>query len=873
MKVGWMFLITLLLFMSKLLAQKKDIDLAAIKDWDRLGNYNISNDGKYVWYEVISESKGTNLVVCDASGAFKRQFSKAYNVMFSEDSRYIYFYAQEELHQLELKTGIDEIIAGANNFILPSEGNGRWLTYKRGETLWLRDLTTRDSTEFQNAKNCLFNKQGNSLLVQTDSSILIIQLPDRKKRVIFKGKGINKVVFDNSGKQLAIYRAHNKQTDIFSYQLEGNKLELLVSDTSSGMPPGFKICGNDIMFSEDGKVLFFKITQTAAQITNDVNTITKDVYIWNYKDVFLPSEQSNSPSKRNFAAVVSKQSKKVVQLEDENTLLEKTGNNFAILKTNGNYIEAYWRNSQQPRYKIVSYVDGQSLTTVQFPARAAIVELSPAEKYVTFVDTRNSSYNCVEISSGRTYELSKGFDVFPVNKRDTFQIPFRILQWTYHDKAIIIGDQNDIWRVDPQNKNRSICLTAGLGKQEQLVFSTIPNLTIKPLVSNDSLLLAVFDKKTKFNGFAKVKLSNHNQPKVRLSAPCIYYLQNILTERIISPPKKARNAEAYLIQHQSVAEDPNIFITSNFTNLQQISDINTHLRYKWHSSQLQRWKGDDGSVLEGILYYPDDLDTTKKYPIIFNYYEERSHELFKYNDPSYLGVSLNIAWYLNKGYLVFIPDILPAKGATGENALNSVVSAANFLTNKYAWIDKSRMGLQGHSHGGYITNYIVAHSDLFAAAQSGSGYSDFVRGFGELGFGGGSLQFIQEIGQNNLGTTPWVSPSTYIKNSPIFFVDKVNTPLLIMHNKDDGAVQFGQSVELFTALRRLEKRVWLLQYEGEGHSIWNFDRAYDFLIRQQQFFDHYLKRSGAPVWMTKGLPLKFKGLRSGLEIDASTSTP
>ncbi|MBO9572330.1 MAG: S9 family peptidase, partial [Chitinophagaceae bacterium] len=381
-----------------------------------------------------------------------------------------------------------------------------------------------------------------------------------------------------------------------------------------------------------------------------------------------------------------------------------------------------------------------------------------------------------------------------------------------------------------------------------------------PLALNDYLLLSVLDDSTKHNGFAKVKLSKANALEIRSSGPYLYNIP-IMSPRPIWPPKKARKAKVYVLQRQSCVEEPNVFVTSDFNVLLRISDINSHKDYKWHSSQLLRWSTDDKNTLQGILFVPDELDSSRKYPIIFNYYEQRSHEIFQFNDPSFLSVNLNIAWYLNRGYVVCVPDIIPCRGATGPSALNSVVSVANMLTNKYKWIDKNRMGLQGHSHGGYITNFIATHCDLFAAAQSGAGYSDFFSGYGQFGFGA-SLQWMQEIGQNNLGTTPWKNPQVYIDNSCIFSADKVKTPLLILQNEGDDVVRFPQGLELFLALRREEKPVWMLNYNNEGHSVWKPDNVTDFLIRQQQFFDHYLKGKPAPLWMVEGIPLKFKAIKS-----------
>jgi dipeptidyl aminopeptidase/acylaminoacyl peptidase len=148
---------------------------------------------------------------------------------------------------------------------------------------------------------------------------------------------------------------------------------------------------------------------------------------------------------------------------------------------------------------------------------------------------------------------------------------------------------------------------------------------------------------------------------------------------------------------------------------------------------------------------------------------------------------------------------------------------------------------------------LVTHSKLFAAACEAAGISDQISSYGELAGDGGSREQLYELGVQikgyGIGITPWTAPQLYMENSPIFYVDKVSTPLLMMHNKEDGAVPFGQAIELFQALKRAGKQVWLLEYDHEGHTLQDDEHAMDFTTRMQQFFDHYLKGAPAPKWM------------------------
>jgi dipeptidyl aminopeptidase/acylaminoacyl peptidase len=302
-----------------------------------------------------------------------------------------------------------------------------------------------------------------------------------------------------------------------------------------------------------------------------------------------------------------------------------------------------------------------------------------------------------------------------------------------------------------------------------------------------------------------------------------------------------------------------------------LTDIQPQTAYNWMRSELIHWKTIDGTTSTGILYKPENFDPGKKYPIIFDYYERRSDELNLYIRPKASQDRINIAWYVSNGYLVCVPDIHYVRGEPGRSAYICIVSAARYLS-KMPWVDGKKMGIQGHSFGGYETEFVVTHSTLFAAACAASGLSDLISWYGSVPRSG-NPKFSSERQQDRMGATLWQIPDRYIDNSPIFKADKVSTPLLLMNNKGDGTVPFAQGVELFTALRRLGKRVWMLQYDGGGHSVqWGKD-AMDYSIRMAQFFDHYLKDAPAPKWMTRGIPAKMKGIDDGLAPDQEIGTP
>jgi dipeptidyl aminopeptidase/acylaminoacyl peptidase len=193
------------------------------------------------------------------------------------------------------------------------------------------------------------------------------------------------------------------------------------------------------------------------------------------------------------------------------------------------------------------------------------------------------------------------------------------------------------------------------------------------------------------------------------------------------------------------------------------------------------------------------------------------------------------------------------------------------MMSEKSFIDAKRMGLQGHSFGAYEVNYIITRTTLFSAAASAAGPSDLVSQYGALMIKTLVGQNFAEFSQTRMGVTLWKNPQAYINNSPLFGADKIQTPLLMMHNQQDYSVGWPQAVEFFTALRRLEKRVWLLEYDNGFHVLYDEKDQRDYTTRLAQFFDHYLMGMPAPKWMTQGRPAHLKQMDDRFELDAEGS--
>jgi dienelactone hydrolase len=885
------YLILFLLIYSSISTwgQKRLIDNDTYKKWIQVhSDYKISNDGKFVLYKYGSEEIGVRLVVQAIDGSYKREFSGVSNALLTEDSRaVICMFPHDSMGILNLKNDMIHFYSDVRSFAVPDNGTGQWLVILKNtveKELILLDLFSGIEKKYRYVEDFEFDKVGENLIVRTDSSLIWSTLQNSTDKVIMRGlKGLE-ISLDKSSTQIAFIVNNGEYNELRYYKLGMDTAIILVDNQTPGISKIFKLSTGQLRFSPNGKNIFFQLTQNISPEVKS-NVLSKDVDIWNYKDEILQSQQLKVFSRegtRTVLGVTEIERPYVYQLDSAKSgavLYGFTGgDNYLFAKTIIDDYDLKW--NQRVLLELVSIKNGSRKLIKMCSDHRIIAPLfSPNEKFVIWFDDKEKNYYSYEVLTGITRNITNSIKV-PLfdNKADIIDryLPFPSPIWLPNDSALLIYDQYDIWKVDPLAKNPVVNITNNYGRVHKIIFRCIDR-SDKLDEPNDTLLIAGFNTINKDNGFWKLKLESRINPIQCTMGPYLYYFPSISPGKLIEPsvdlPRKAKKSNVYLVSRKSVTEAPNLYTTTDFKNFNTISNFQPQSEYNWMTSELVRWKMIDGKMSEGILYKPENFDPTKKYPLIFAYYEKQSDGLNMYRVPCLSNGVLNIPWYVSHGYLVFDPDIHYTTGHVGNSAVNAVVSAAEYLS-KFPWVDAKRLGLHGHSFGGYQTNYLITHSNLFAAAQETAGMSDLISEYGSINGGGGSKQVMYERSQSNLGTSPWLAPEIYIENSPIFHVQKVKTPLLILHNKGDGNISFTQATEFFTALRRAGKKVWLLQYDNEDHVIYTNQRnLLDFTIRQQQFFGYYLKNELAPKWMTEGVHASRKGIDSGLEFDTSGAIP
>lgn len=481
--------------------------------------------------------------------------------------------------------------------------------------------------------------------------------------------------------------------------------------------------------------------------------------------------------------------------------------------------------------------------------------LSPQAKYVYWFNQPDTAWFACAVGGTEATNISKAIQFSMADEEDDhpdYPNSYGMAGWTKDDQLMLVYDRFDVWAIDPTGKATPVNLT-GIGRQERTRFRYLRLNPDEKFINPDGeIFLSAFNELTKASGFYKLSLKTRQLTKL--------VVENARFEGL----SKSLIANQFLYTRESFAEFPDVWSTDFTTAAKKITNANPQQKnFLWGTVETVRWNSTDNIPLEGLLYKPEGFDSKKKYPMIVYFYEKNSDQLYTHRQPLPNRSSIVPTTYVSNGYLVFVPDIVYKVGYPGESAMNSVMPGVTALIAK-GFVDEKNIGVQGHSWGGYQIAYMVTRTNLFKAAEAGAPVANMISAYGGIRWESGlSRMFQYEHDQSRIGGTLWEKPMNFIENSPIFFADKIQTPLLLMANDNDGAVPWYQGIEFYMALRRLEKPVWMLNYNGEPHGLTKRENRIDFHKRLMQYFDHYLKGAPAPEWMTKGVPAIQKGINKG----------
>ncbi|MEP7163753.1 MAG: prolyl oligopeptidase family serine peptidase [Ferruginibacter sp.] len=754
-----------------------------------------------------------------------------------------------------------------------------------GTDLIVRNLASAAEKTFKLVSEYLFDEKATKLLIRTTKNakdtnskayLLIYDLQADHIDTIMKGLNDAKnFSFDEQGKQLAFVaerdsssKALQKFYKLWYHETGQDTATILADKNTIGMQLGSTVSENGtVIFSKDGMKIFFGVAPIQPpKDTTLVDFELAQVDVWHYNDDYLQPQQLKQltqEQKRNYTAVIKPGATELVQLgsEDaENISLVDEGNASWVMaqSTKNNRRISQWEGRTRSTVYMVNTTDGRRKLVKA--SSLGFFSASPKGKFIYWYDPEQKNYFTYNTTTGDTKNITSRIKV-PLydTENDVPDLPGPVgtTGWIADDRYFLVNDEYDIWKVDPTGSEQPKNLTNGSGRYNSAQLSYIKLDREKRWINPDEkILLQSFNKLSKYASFYTVKVNEVAEPTFISGGPCSY--PSVL---------KAKNVSAYLLQISNISESE-LFAGDDLGSYTKLTDLATQQKdYNWVSAELVRWKMFDGKWSEGLLFKPENFDPKKKYPIIFYFYERDADGLYNYRAPAPSASTINIPYFVSNEYLVFDPNIYYKTGEPGESAYNSVVSAAKYFS-KMPWVDSTRMAIQGQSWGGYQVAYLVTRTNIFRAAGAGAPVSNMTSAYGGIRWGSGlNRQFQYEKQQSRIGATLWQRPDLYLKNSPLFNADKVTTPLLIMHNDADGSVPWYQGIEYFTALRRLGKKVWLLEYNGEDHNLVERKNRKDLSVRLGQFFDYYLKDAKPANWIKYGLPAVDKGKDWGLKVE------
>ncbi len=918
----YIILLHLAVFLQPVFSQQqKPLTIDDLAKWNRITEKVISHNGELAGF-VIEPWEGDPLIeLHEIKKDKKTSFRSASGVAFTADSRFMVFTIKptlEETRELKLKKtkkedmplnmlGIYNVskmstdtVRRLKSFKLPSKWSG-WIAWQcepekakeetektikkeseeNGYHLCIRNLSDETVDTIKFVTEYILASESPVLICATSGDgknlspgVLIVDLEKRKQKEIYlKDARYKQLSVSEKADQIAFLVSSEDKKDktgnnwSLCYWNDSGKARIVSGKGSPGIPEGWIINENcNITFGEKNRRLFFGTSpEYKIKDTTRLDEERPDVDIWHYDEGRLHTVQvieKDRDLKKTYLAVYHNDLDKTVQLGNLDMpivrLIDKGDAAKVLALSNLPYeLEKMWESGPE-RYDmwLIDIISG-SQKKLKTNIRADI-KPSPAGKYIYWYNYTDSSFYSYDIKTEKEYRLTNPGIVAcydELNDVPNMPQPYPPAGWLKDDNAFIVYDRFDIWSLDPEAGRQPINLTVN-GRKNRVTYRLIDfDYDNEYIDSSEKQFLSGFNEASKGSSFYRIDLRKPGNPGFLTGG-----------NYSLGTPVKARKADAVIFTEETFELFPDYKISDlSFSKSKRLTDANPRQKvFLWGSSPvLISWSSLDGKEVKGLLYKPAGFDPSKKYPMIVNFYEKSSDEMYRHRIPEPHRSTIDYHYYTSNGYLVFNPDVHYTNGYPGQSAFNCVMPGIMHIIEK-GFVDEKRIGAQGHSWGGYQVAYLATRTDLFAAIESGAPVVNMYSAYGGIRWETGlNRSFQYEHEQSRIGATIWEAPHLYWENSPLFAIEKVTTPILIMANDKDGHVPWWQGIEYFVALRRLGKASWLLNYPGEPHWPLKLPNKKDFQVRMSQFFGHYLKGEPMPQWMKEGVPATEKDFTLG----------
>lgn len=854
-KIGWL-LVILICNCFNIVGQqtKKQLTKEDYALWGRLQIQELSNKGNWVSYTMIYSENSDTLVIQNTQNKQSFKVPDGRKGQFIGEEWFTYFEPKNIMKLLNLKNGKSHIIYDIKSVVVAKKENHLLLLSqpigKEQEliALNLNDFTSKKWSKVMNYKYnpfiqtiaiSKFNNNQNELILaklsgNAPETLIETSSTDTYTELTWQFNGRN-LVYLKGDKTICYYNGSSKNSkelnlENTSFYTENHKLTL------NGSLP--------LILSKDGNRVFFGFQQKIVESKKDTPEIWNTYDRWIYPEnkevegwIHLPKIGCWIPKNDQAIALTDKSLPK------------------GYLNGHQNYLLTYNPMTNEPQFKKEAPLDiyvqnighrTKSLFLEKYPFSPFEFHLSPCGQYAFYFKEGDwFSYSFAEDKHRNlTSKINVSFDFESYDMSDS-PSAYGFGGWTKDNQALIY-DKYDIWRLTgdgkmskklTQGRTSETCFRLQNRYKENEDYNYY-NRFEKGVYDLSKGLLFTIEKKTT-KGFATWSTTEgviFREKKAKRF------------EQI----KKANQANRYVYTEEHFNEPPKIIFLDIKNNLKKVivESNPQNKEFDWGFSKQITYTDAKGNKLKGTLYYPASYKPDKKYPMIVRIYEIYSNTYDRYIIPTDYNTSgFNITNLTTQGFFVLQPDIAYEIGNPGISASDCVMAAVDEALNS-ASIDDNKIGLIGHSFGGYETLFILTQTNRFAAAVASGAISDIAAMYLYIDGTIDKTNYWRfENSQFRMGKSLFENREGYARNSPLSNVEKINTPLLTWSGLNDLLVNPSQTHSLYTALRRLKRKNVMLMYEGERHVLLNKNNQKDLTQRVENWFNHHLKGKEEMQWM------------------------
>ncbi|GMV04119.1 MAG: acylaminoacyl-peptidase [Gemmatimonadota bacterium] len=873
--------------------EKRPLTLDDYGAWNRITQVALSPDGRWLAYAHQPNDGDAAFFVKELDGSTVHEAVNGAGATFSDDGRWVAFLASppekeaealrkqkkpvpRTLHVVDLRSGERTVEAGVRAFAF-SEG-GRFLAVHRdrsdadakhtGSDLLLKDLAQGTMLSFGNVAEFAFNEGGGFLAYLVDAAekagngLYVVSAADGRIRPLSTGPDrFEDLTWSEARDDVAALRGEKPEgkTQRANRLVVARGVDAAAPTVSTydpagdaSFPEGFVLSElAPTRWTEDGARVVVGIKEQADEVKDDPDAEKPNVDVWHWADDRVQSVQmvqANADRRYTYTSVYNVEGGRFVRLatEDMQRVDLTDDGRWALGRRDARYRGDVAEEQGRADWVRIDPATGAERVIVEGVRRP--MGSSPDGKWALWV--KDEAVFAADLETLAVTDLSTSTDADLINReqgRTGERGAWGVAGWT-EDGKVLLYSEWDVWAA-PLAGGTAEAVTNGMGARERIRFRVERLDREADWTDPRAALLSAYGEWTKKSGWFRARPGQDPE--------AVHFADEMVDDLV-----KAEAADRVVFTRQTFERFPDYWVAdTRLRSPRKVTDANPQIaEFLWGRRVLVDYTDERGNELQATLALPAGYREGTRYPMIVYFYEKMSQRHHEFSRPVY-DDRPHMSTYASNGYLVLMPDIVYDEGYPGSSALDDVTAAAKKVV-ELGYADPERIGLQGHSWGGYETSFILTQTDMFATIVTGAPLTNLMSMNNILYKQSGNVNGpILQWSQGRMGDTPWDDPERWRSQSPIEWVPDISTPFLILHGTADGAVDWNQGLELYTAARRMGKEVILLSYPDEPHHLAKEANQKDFQVRMRQWFDHFLKGEEPPEWMERGIPFLEKGLK------------